>query len=58
MKFGKTVKFVVDSEALKEFDVSTDVYQLSELVDKLTDKSNKFFVLDLLSTIHSSMDSR
>ncbi len=31
MKFGRSVKFVVENESLTEFDISSDVNQLSEL---------------------------
>lgn len=58
MKFGRTVKFVVENEALTEFDLSADVNQLSELVDRINDKSNTVFLSDLLSSIQSSLNPK
>ena len=56
MKFGKSVKFVMCTDTLNQFDIAGDVNQLSELVDRINEKSNSICVLDLLSNIQSSLN--
>ena len=58
MKFGRSVKFVVENDALTEFNVSGDINQLSELVDRINNKSNGVFLSDLLSSIQSSLNTK
>ncbi|MBN1169687.1 hypothetical protein JXA56_01560 [Candidatus Micrarchaeota archaeon] len=58
MKFGRKVKFTVSNDVLEEYQIAADVQQLSELVDKIKDKSNRICVVDLLSNISSSVDSQ
>ncbi len=58
MKFGKGVKFVISDDLLKEHDIAGDVQKLSELIDLINDKSNRFCVIDLLTDIRASMDAR
>ncbi len=55
MKFGKGVKFIVNDDLLKEHDIAGDVQKLSELIDLIEDKSDRFCVIDLLTDIKSSM---
>jgi len=55
MKFGNEVKFVVNDDLLKEHDIAADVQQLSELINLIKGKSDKYCVSDLLSCIQSSM---
>ncbi|MBN1169682.1 hypothetical protein JXA56_01535 [Candidatus Micrarchaeota archaeon] len=57
MKFGKSVKFIVQNDDLLEFDISGDVNKLSELVDRINDKSNRIFISGLLANIQASLDS-
>lgn len=56
MKFGRRVKFIVNNDMLKEYEIAGDVQQLSKLIDIIQDKSNKHCIIDLLSNIQSSMD--
>lgn len=56
MKFGRKIRFIVSNDVLEEYQIAADVQQLSELVDKIKDKSNRVCVVDLLSNISSSVD--
>lgn len=58
MKFGRGVKFTVDDDLLKEHDIAGDVQRLSELIDIINGKSDRFCVIDLLTDIQSSMDTK
>lgn len=58
MKFGRGVKFVVNDDLLKEHDIAGDVQHLSELIDLIQGKSDKYCVSDLLNSIQSSMGPR
>ena len=55
MKFGRQVKFTVDNELLKEYEIAGDVQKISELFDKIQGKSNISCVLDILGDIRSSL---
>ena len=57
VKFGRNVKFIVDDELLKEYEIASDVQRLSELFDTIRSKSNNSCIEDILSTIKSSLDS-
>jgi hypothetical protein len=58
MKFGRGVKFIVSNDLLEEHDIAGDVQKLSELIDLIKDKSNRYCVFDLLTNIQSSMGPR
>ena len=58
MKFGRGVKFIVSDDLLKEHNIAGDVQRLSELIDLINDKSDRFCVIDLLTDIRSSMNTR
>lgn len=58
MKFGREVKFIVNDDLLEEHDIAGDVQQLSELIDLIQGKSDKYCVSDLLSCIQSSAGLR
>ena len=55
MKFGNDVKFVVNDDLLKEHDIAGDVQHLSELIDLIQGKSDRYCVSDLLSSIQTSI---
>ena len=58
MKFGREVKFIVSNDILEEHDIAGDVQKLSELIDIIKDKSDRYCVFDLLTSIQSSMGPR
>jgi len=58
MKFGRGVKFIISDDLLKEHDIAGDVQQLSQLIDLIKDKSDRYCVFDLLTSIQSSMGPR
>lgn len=58
MKFGRGVKFTFSDDLLKEHNIAGDVRKLSELIDVINDKSDRFCVFDLLVNIQSSMGAR
>jgi hypothetical protein len=57
VKFGKRVKFIVNNDVLEEYDIASDVQQLSQVVDIIKGKSNGTCVSDLLANIQSSFDT-
>lgn len=58
MKFGREVKFTMSDDLLEEHDIAGDVRKLSELIDLIQDKSDRYCVFDLLTSIQSSMGAR
>lgn len=58
VKFGRHVKFTVDNELLSEYEIAGDVQKLSELFDRIQDKSNRTCLMDLLGDIQSSLDTK
>ncbi|MBU0531993.1 hypothetical protein KKB44_00710 [Candidatus Micrarchaeota archaeon] len=57
MKFGRSVKFIVENDELNAFNISNDINQLSELLDRINTKSNVVFLSGLLSNIKLSLES-
>ncbi|MEW6748299.1 MAG: hypothetical protein AB1295_01175 [Candidatus Micrarchaeota archaeon] len=58
MKFGKNVKFTINNELLTEYQIASDVQELSDLFDRIQGKSNRTCVMDILDEIKQSLDPK
>lgn len=56
MKFGRRLKFVVSNDVLEEYQIAEDVQKISELFDKVSDKSGRVCVINLLNSLYASMN--
>ena len=54
VKFGRKVKFVVSDDVLEEYQIADDVQKISELFDKVRDKSGRVCVVNILNTMQAS----
>ncbi len=55
MKFGNRVRFTVNNELLKDYEIAGEVEQLSKMFDIIRDKSNPTCISDLLADIQNSI---